>query len=170
MPHHACPITYCTVPLSYHHRHKPPDRYVTLRYILHVSCSYTSALSVDSHSRCASHSVLASRHFTAAVLSSSLLDDVAPFQLSIKSKSVYARWVTKYAVRSARWIKAVTLVLDAFFLAHPEMANLSEVLSAHLRLLEVQEDGSTLWDVVVVWWARWFLVCGWVWRGRPRSA
>jgi hypothetical protein len=99
-------------------------------------------------------------HFTSAICSSSLHDDIVAglpsliaddelqvFQLSIRSKGVYALWVTKYAVRSARWVKAATRALDKFVLAHPEMARLPEVLSVQVHLLEMQdseEDGSRL--------------------------
>ncbi|KAG1811136.1 uncharacterized protein BJ212DRAFT_556864 [Suillus subaureus] len=41
------PITYCTVPLSYHHCHKPLVSYASLRFFfarLLQSLTYTSAL------------------------------------------------------------------------------------------------------------------------------
>jgi thiaminase len=89
-------------------------------------------------------------HFTSAVHASSLPADIAAglpslliddelqtFQLSIGSKGVYAQWVTKYAIRSAQWIEAATRALDAFVLAHPEMAKLSEVHSVRVRLSEI---------------------------------
>ncbi|KAG1800570.1 uncharacterized protein BJ212DRAFT_1487957 [Suillus subaureus] len=93
-------------------------------------------------------------HFTAAIRSFSLSndsdiparspflmtdDELQTFQLLIKSKSVYTHWVTKYAIRIARYIEAATGALDAFVTAHSEMA---EVLPVHLYLYEVQEGGS----------------------------
>jgi hypothetical protein len=94
-------------------------------------------------------------HFTSAIHVSGLHDDVKAclpaiiaddelqtFQLSVRSKGVYAHWVTKYAVRSAQWVKAAIGALDTFVLAHPEMARLSEILSVRARLLEMQADGS----------------------------
>jgi len=94
-------------------------------------------------------------HFTSAIHSSNLPEDISArlpalladdelqtFQLSIGSKGVYAHWATKYAVRTAQWIKAATGALDTFVLAHPEMATLSKVVSVRVRLLEMQEDKS----------------------------
>jgi thiaminase len=94
-------------------------------------------------------------YFTSAIHSSSLPGDITAllpslmaddelqtFHMSIPSKGVYAQWVTKYAIRSTRWIKAAVGALDTFVLAHPEMARLSEVLSVRVRLLDLQEDGS----------------------------
>ncbi|KAF8962997.1 kinase-like domain-containing protein [Flammula alnicola] len=93
-------------------------------------------------------------HFASAISSSGLPDDIAVhlpsimaddelqiFQSSIGSKGVYAYWVTKYSVRSTQWIKAATRALDKFILTHPEMANLSEVLSVRVCLLGMQEEG-----------------------------
>ncbi|KAF8526960.1 hypothetical protein BU17DRAFT_82459 [Hysterangium stoloniferum] len=94
-------------------------------------------------------------HFASVIRSSGLPDDIMVrllsiladdelqvFQSSIQNKGVYAHWVTKYAVRSVRWVRAATKALDEFVLVHPDMANLSEVLSVRVRLLEMQDDGS----------------------------
>ncbi|KAG1733016.1 kinase-like domain-containing protein [Suillus paluster] len=96
-------------------------------------------------------------HFTSAIHPSGLSDDIKArlpslmiddelqtFQLSIGSKGVYAHWVTKYAVRSVHWVNAAIVALDLFVLAHPEMASLSGVLSARVRLLEMQADECRL--------------------------
>ena len=97
------------------------------------------------------------RHFASAIHSSCVSDDILVhlssimaddelqvFQSSIKSKGAYAHWVTKYAVRSARWVRAATEALDEFVLVHPDMASSSGVLSVRARLLEMQDDGLGL--------------------------
>lgn len=74
----------------------------------------------------------------AAELLSILVDEeLQIFQSSIGSKGIYAYWVTKYCIRSTRWIEAATTALDKFILAHTEMGNLPEVLSVRVRLLEL---------------------------------
>lgn len=96
-------------------------------------------------------------HFASAIHSSGLPDDIMVyltsimaddelqvFQSSIGSKGAYAHWATKYAVRSARWVRAATEALDEFVLVFPDMANISGVLSVHARLLEMQDDGLGL--------------------------
>ena len=97
-------------------------------------------------------------HFTSAIRSSDLpnSDDIAIqlpsmmaddelqlFHLSIRSKGIYARWVTKHSVRSSRWIKAATGALDKFIHSHPEFSNLAAVLSVRVSLLRLgmQEEG-----------------------------
>ncbi|TFK32240.1 hypothetical protein BDQ12DRAFT_716531 [Crucibulum laeve] len=94
-------------------------------------------------------------HFSSAISSSDLHDDIVVhllsimandelqvFQSSIKSKGVYAYWVTKYSIRSTQWIKAASRALDKFILAHPEMASWSEVLSSDkFSLLEIRIGG-----------------------------
>lgn len=64
-------------------------------------------------------------------------EELQIFQSSIGSKGVYAHWVTKYAVRSACWIRAATEALDEFVLLFPDMAGSSGVLSVRARLLEM---------------------------------
>ena len=97
-------------------------------------------------------------HFTSAIRSSDLPnsndiaiqlpsmmadDELQLFHLSIQSKGIYARWVTKHSVRSSRWIKAATGALDKFVRSHPEFSNLAAVLSVRVSLLRLgmQEEG-----------------------------
>jgi hypothetical protein len=92
--------------------------------------------------------------FTSIISSSDLRDDIAIqlpsimaddelqlFHLSLMSKGAYARWVTKYSIRSSMWIKAATGALDKFILTHPEFGNLAVVLSVRVSLLGMQEEG-----------------------------
>lgn len=92
-------------------------------------------------------------HFTSTISSSGLRDDIAIrlpfimaddelqlFHLSVSSKGAYARWVTKYSIRSSLWIKAATGALDKFILTHPEFGNSAVVLSVRISLLGMQEE------------------------------
>jgi len=92
-------------------------------------------------------------HFTSTISSSGLRDDIAIrlpfimaddelqlFHLSVRSKGAYARWVTKYSIRSPLWIKAATGALDKFILNHPEFGNSTVTLYVRISLLQMQED------------------------------
>ena len=96
-------------------------------------------------------------HFASAIHSSGIPDDIMVhlpsimlddelqiFHSSIGSKGAYAHWVTKYAVRSARWVRAATDALDEFVLVFPDMASSSGVRSVRARLLKLQDDGLGL--------------------------
>lgn len=93
-------------------------------------------------------------HFTSAIRLSGIPDNITVhlpsiladdelqvFHSSICSKGVYAHWVAKYCVRSARWVKAAVNALDKYVLAHPEMAHIPEVDSVRAHLSEIQEEG-----------------------------
>jgi len=96
-------------------------------------------------------------HFASAIHSSGLPDDITihlpsimtddelqVFHSSIGSKGAYAHWATKYAVRSARWVRAATEALDEFVLFFPDMTSSSGVRSVRARLLKMQDDGLGL--------------------------